>query len=184
MAARIQVTGPCGAYVITPDFSFALLGTAQVRPRIQWRREWEPVFNDLGGKVPFDMQYMGSDALVSFDLTRHDPDVLESLRALPTMEKSKLGTEEFGAIGSLMIQEELAAGLALAFPYSTITNTGLKNGVHFPNAWLLGPDDEENGTQHQIQRIVFYCLRSFDETTGTFTLYDTDVSAGLNSSVV
>lgn len=181
MAQGVQVTGPVGMFVNIGDTEPQLIGTCQIRPRIQWRRQWEPVFNDLGGLVPFDMQYMGMDALVIADINRHDPGVVTALRSLPSMNPSKFGQEELGDIGSLMIQEGLAAELILAFPYPSVKGVALTNGISFKAAWLID-DSEEDGTRHQINRFGFYCLRDFDPEVLKFTLCDFNVPAGLFSS--
>jgi hypothetical protein len=150
MAAQIVVTGPT-----TFTFNGAFVGTCQIRPRVLFRREWEPVFNDIGGKVPLDWQYMGQDALVIGDFTRHDPAVIAAIRALP----GELGVDTVDSLGTPMVQEGKAGNLTLNFLRSG-------GGISFPAAWLQGPDMEEEGTRHQIQRLIFYCARTFDP--GTF----------------
>jgi hypothetical protein len=180
MSQHVVVTGPCSAWVSTANEQFALLGTCQIRPRILWRRQFEPVFADIGGNVPFDMMYAGMEAVVFLDLTRYDPEILDACRALPSLSKEKLGKEVLGDIGTMMMLEDKAGNLTLSFPYSIITSNGeLRHGLHFPAAFILSPDMEEDGTRHSIQRVAFYCMRSFDPESMEFTLFDTDVTANL-----
>ena len=175
MATRIEVTGPC-AFNVTIGGSSSYLGTAETRPRILYRRQWEPVYNDIGGSVPFDMQYMGQDALVMADINKIDQKVLQQLQTLPDMSGGEFGVEAFGSMGSLMVQEELAAQLSLTFPYgqggeAAKPGTQLPSGMTFRAAWLLGPDDQQIGTVHEKVRVIFQCLRTYDEGSGAFTLF-------------
>lgn len=174
MSTRIEVSGPAGFYVTTAS-GYNFLGTAETRPRILYRRIFEPVYNDVGGSIPFDMQYMGQDALVIADINKIDQAVLQELQTLPDMGGT-FGVEAFGSMGSLMIQEGLAADLTLVFPYgqggeAAKPGTGLPPGMTFPQAWLLGPDDQQIGTVHEKVRVIFQCLRTYDEGSGSFTLF-------------
>ena len=173
MSTRIECSGPVGFYVTT-DNGTQYLGTAQTKPRILWRRIFEPVYNDVGGSIPFDMQYMGHDALVIADINKIDQSVLETLQQMP-MISAPFGEEPFGSMGTLMIQEGKAATLALVFPYggggeAAKPGTKLPSGVTFEAAWLLGPDDQQVGTVHEQVRVIFQCLRTYDEGTGAFRL--------------
>lgn len=157
MAESIVVTGPVSVYIEDQP-----LGTCQIRPRILWRREWEPVMNDLGAKVPFDMQYMGMEAIVHLDLNRHDPDVINQLRTPPGSET--FGVEEFGSLGTVMVQDGAAFPLVLVFPY-------LQKSLIFPTSIFMGPDTEEDGVRHQIQRVAFYALRQWDGSRFTLCTF-------------
>jgi hypothetical protein len=156
MGEAIIVSGPISVFIDADP-----LGTCQIRPRILWRREFEPVLNDLGGKVPFDMQYMGQEAVIYLDLNRHDPDVIQSLRTPPLSDT--FGVEEFGSIGAVMAQDGHTFALSLNMPY-------LQKTLVFGSAIFLGPDTEEDGTRHQIQRTAFYAIRQYDPSTGKFKL--------------
>lgn len=159
MSAAIQVKGPA-----LLAFNGNFVGTAEIRPHILFRRQYMPVFNDIGGLIPLDWQYMGQDALLQIDLNRFDPDQIDAMRALAT----PLGVDNFDSIGTLMIQEEVAAEVGLKF-----LRDG--TGLTFQAAWLLGPDRDELGTRHEIQRLIFYCGRTLNIDSQSMTLFTLEV---------
>lgn len=179
MSQVIPVTGPVQVFVDLDGPGLELLGTCMTRPRIMFRRKFEPAFSDIGGLVPFDMIYAGSDALVILDINRLDTDTMQCLRAVPTMDEDNIGVEHLGDVGSMMMLEGLGIELSLSFMYGLDANSGPINGLRFPCAFLLGPDTEEDGVRFQIQRLVFYCMRQFDPDSGDMTLFDNDVQDGL-----
>ncbi len=178
MGAKLQTTGPvyvfCGA---SPQY----LGTAEREPRIQIRRRYSPVFNDMGGDTPFDYQYMGEEAFVTVDLNRYDESVYAKIAAQPNGDGSEeRGSCKFGDLGTFMIQEARAFPLWLLFPYSQVKpDQGTPPGYHFIETWLEGPDDLPVGTKARKTRLIFHAGRAFSVSPPTgvdFNLYDTDMS--------
>jgi hypothetical protein len=133
------------------------LGTCQFRPRILFRREFEPIWSDVGGLVPYDWCYMGQDALVIADFTRFDIGVVQTAQADSSAGDGT--TDSLENIGTMMVSEGMAKPLTIIF-----RRTG--QIIRFPASWLQGPDVEEYGTRHQIERLIFYCARKWSGTTG------------------
>src|SRR5271166_2405198 len=111
--------GPGGSPV-NPGF----LGTAEFAPQIHVRREFEPVFNDLGGsRIAFDTMYESKEGFSFMDLTRWNENLFQQLAACPRSINVNPNDPEDGAdfngdIGTLMIQEGLAYTVFLKFPYA------------------------------------------------------------------
>lgn len=171
----IQTALPFGAI---PQY----FGTAETRPRIDIRPEFTPVYdNDFGG-VARDQLYDGFDAIVAADTNYWDEDIFRQMAA----RTRKVGSEDIRGIdwaglsvGTLMVAEGMTFELWLQFPYG---GTGQKfakmpAGYHFFAAHLLGPDRIEPGTAPKRIRLLWYCQRIKDTSTGDLKLYDHDMSA-------
>ena len=146
------------------------------------------MFNDIAGEEPFDWQYLGSAGLVSVVLTKWNEAIAERLQCMPNAFRGPAfaGVEVEGDIGTLMLTEELAFPLWVAFPYGAggfaakpaMVRNNLRAGRHFLKAFLLGPDDEEPGTRHFKRTFNFYCFRDYATRTRGFRLFDQNM-AGL-----
>jgi hypothetical protein len=175
-------TGPALIYVRPPALSGpAFFGTTERTPRIQIRPAWSPVYNDLGGsKVPFDMMYEGEESLESGTFTRWNELIHATLANRPSTLGSR-GRNVAGDIGTYMIAEGMAYTLWMVFPYASKALFAANNmppGYRFPFSWLEGPDDlDENGTNPRKIGLLWHSLRGFDPSTGSFLLYDHDMSA-------
>lgn len=162
------------AYVRGPAHIFAgvgmagtpfYLGTAERTPKIQIRRAFSPVWNDLGGQlVPYDWCYEGQEGFVVADLTRWNQPVLAALQGAPrqTIAAATPGTDVVGDIGTLMVTEGAAIPLWIMFPYTAKAAFAAQPaGYHFLATWLLGPDDlDENNTKNAKVRLSWYCGRA------------------------
>lgn len=164
------------------------VGTAERSPRIQTRKGWIPLFNDLGGpSIPFDMCYEGEESFISADLTRWTEAVYSAMTAIPT--NTVRGFNGVGDIGTLMMTEGVAGTLFVLFPYTTLkplTYGTQPAGYRFVRAWLEGPDDlDPLGTQPRKIRLVWRALRGFQLTSDgpTFSLYDHNMGA-FNAGII
>jgi hypothetical protein len=192
--SQLWATGPSGIFVTlngTPTF----LGHSERTPSISIRSQFTDAWSDLGGQsIPTDKMFEGADAMVTFDLTRFNYPVFQSVadRAAPggPPPAGSLFSGSFapGEIGSLMQAEGLAPPIWLTFPYSAKAAYGggatLPAGMRFLSAFLLGPEDYTVGTVPHKIHCIFYCMRALNITTqnnfgsGQWTLFDYN-TAGL-----
>src|SRR5438105_3720161 len=117
--AKPYVTGPCAIYCgIGALYAPIFLGHSERGVRIRIAPEYEPVHNDLGGRVPIDWLYEGETAIISADLTRFNEAVYELIAARPRTSTlgSVPGVNVPGDIGTMMITEGFAYPLWLVFP--------------------------------------------------------------------
>lgn len=153
------------------------LGTGKGRPKIRINRKWHPLMNDIGGDEPFDWSYMGSSALIAYQLTRWNEGAFQRLAATPNVYRfgNFDGLEANGDLGSLMVTENLAFPVWVAQPYGTKAGyaaQGHHRGWHFFACLFMGPDDLERGTAPAEDHIVFYATRVYVPANGSFLLYD------------
>ena len=186
--AKLYTTGPAHLFVGPTIYSLGqlgltaslqYLGTAEYAPNIQIRSGWEPVHNDIGGKIiPFDQSYQGEEGFTFVDLNRYNEIVLARIQARPRPHfgnpQPPRGHTYPGDIGSLMIQEAMAYSVVVYFPYAAKpAMAGMPPAYRFPFSWLLGPDDlKEMGTKPRKIGLVFYHGRGFNPQNGEFLLYD------------
>jgi hypothetical protein len=190
--AQLWASGPAGIFVTcggTPTF----LGHSERTPSISIRSQFTDAWSDLGGQsIPTDKMFQGADALVSFDLSRFNYPVFQSIadRAAaggpPAPGSIFSGTFPPGEIGSLMATEGLAVPLWMTWPYSAKAAYGggatMPAGFRFLQAFLQGPEDYTSGTVPHKIHCIFYCMRALNITTqnnygaGQWTLFDYNTS--------
>lgn len=169
------------------------LGTGERAPRVSRRRAFRPVNNDLAGDEPFDWCMSGTNMLVTVRMTRWDENVLRLVEHAPNPGQGLVptaavaGTEFLGDIGRLMVTEATAMGLWLRFAYGVqgvlakaafagnATSGPMRNGWHFFAAFLE-QDDHDGGTDPNIKSLTFRCARVYNPSTGSFLIYDDDMT--------
>lgn len=189
--ANLYVTGPAHIFVQLPGIAgpqaYSYLGTAERYPKISIRPANEPVFNDIGGKVPFDMAHMGEEAFVSADISRWNEPVYAALAARPRPGSGTRGVNVAGDIGTLYVTEGFAYSLAVLFPYAAklvYAAAGMPAGYRFLSSYLVGPDElEPLGTTPRKIRLMWHCLRTYDPSTGSLFLYDHDMTGPLSTTI-
>jgi hypothetical protein len=183
--AQLYSTGPAHAYVgiIGPGggtTAVSYLGTCEDAPRIELRPMWDPVFNDLGGKVPFDESFQGEEAFVNLDLNRYNEGVYAALAARPRPGQGTRGTMVFGDVGALALTENYVFTLLIQFPYAVkavMAAGGMPGGYRFPATVLAGPDQLfPLGTKPRKVNLMFHAIRVFNIQDQSFVLYDHNLS--------
>lgn len=169
-------TGPAWLSVNTGEGGDSeFFGCAEARPRISIRPHFSPVYTDIGGEAPFDMQYMGEEAYIYADINYYTESVLLKLQSRPSVN-GEPGLNEFGDVGTFMALEEKGVQLSISFPYaSKSVFSDMPKGYRFYMAFLVGPDEMEVGTKYKRNRCVFHAIRVFDAGEKSFRLYDNDV---------
>lgn len=163
------------------------LGTCERAPRRTRRRRWAEVRNDLAGEESYDVSYQGSACYVTAKLTRWNEAVLLALEnaPAPAVGLDTAGVEPVGAIGTLMMTQGAGVQLWVVHDYGSqgrapqvaFTGQNMRAGDHYYCAFLEGPDEQEGGTDPASEMLTFRCIRSYNATTGAFTLYDHNVTA-------
>ena len=97
------------------------LGTTEKTPRLQYRPSYKDVFdNSYGSVIPADKTYHSQDAMVTARFTRFNFKTLQELQdySRHVDSLSVAGSDESDAIGSLIVNEDLAYRLWIVFPYA------------------------------------------------------------------
>jgi|SRR5579859_979810 len=180
--AQPYVTGPVAVFVdvgLVTARQPTFLGHGERAPKPSIRRGQDQVMNDLGGtQIPFDIIYEGQEAIFRLDLTRWNEDVYQKIvNVVATGRGIFEGIDDDAATGSLYLTEDFAFQTWLTFPFSAKASMDtLPDGYHFFQTVLEGPDDREPGTGANRLSLIFHAYRAFDPNTGTFSLYDYDMS--------
>lgn len=186
--AQLYSTGPAHTFVQKGTNPPAYLGTAKISPVIEVKPSWEPVYNDLSGKVPMDMAFMGEEAMTQVELTRWNNNIYYQLAARPQSFSTQEAPGLNGPldIGSLMLTEGLNFTFYVLFPFfRKKAYASLPAGYRFPGSYLVGPDKHQQmGTHPKELFLLFHHLRLFNPLTGQFLLYDQNVAAVLNVPLV
>lgn len=135
------VPGPSSWYArVGNNATWLYIGQCESDTSIQITPEYEDVFVDGGGRVPFDSQFMGATASISGDLihclnanVRLLYNFLNDPSAIP-------GTWAPGTIGTLSRTEAKAFGLAIVSTYADKTAFSANNmeaGYWFPFVRVL-----------------------------------------------
>lgn len=162
-------------------------GTCERAPRPRIIRQWEDIFNDLGGtKIPFDRMYQGQIGMVGGTMTRWRERVATALAATPSQQGlgTTPGTDVLGDVGAIMGLEGFTYQVWVEYIYGTsLVNKAamvlgqMPDGFHFFASIYEGPDDHSVGTGPKKLDFTFYGLRRYMTQTGDFDLYDFDMSA-------
>lgn len=159
---------------------FVFLGTAEVSPRIEVRPAWDPIFNDLGGKIPFDLAYQGEEAFTSVTLTRWNEAVFAALQNRGNYQSLLRGFDGPYDIGTLALAEAANFATVVLFPFSAkqyYSANGMPPGYRFLQSVLEGPDVlDPLGTRARKIQLLMHHLRYFNPTNFSFTLYDHNVA--------
>lgn len=180
---RPYVTGPAHIWVAFSGGQPQYLGTTERSPRQRVKRTFAPLWNDLGGDEPFDWSYMSQAGLVMGVFTRWEESVYAQLAKVPRSTLVR-GTDVPGDIGSLIGTEGWGVELYVAFPYSAKpvygAVGGMPRGYRWGTTFMLGPDDMDPiGVQPRKLHLVWYCMRKFTPSAGTFLLYDHEVPVAM-----
>ena len=171
------------------------LGTAEVSPQAEIRRQMQPAYNDLSGAVPFDLNFLGEDAVIAVDLTRWDEVVYRSLATTPGgfNQTTAMGSPRgsYGALtamGSLQATDGFTNTVYMVFPYgfpaaAPVNNSGRGNGMPVGYRWhgatLINDKFHQMGSKYRKTHLTFQCAPIFDVATQLFRLYDHEVPSNL-----
>lgn len=184
------VTGPVHVYTATRSTfpantlltypsagNIDYLGTGEIAPDFIKQPKFDPVFNDLGGSLPWDYLFQGEEALIPLTLTVWNQSVANKVAALPLANGTE-GSYAANDIGTLMITEGCAYHMWLHFPYysnkSIFQTAGMLAGYHLWAAWADGPLVYSGGTKANKVRINFKGARLYQgaSTGNGWKLYD------------
>jgi hypothetical protein len=162
------------------------LGTCEVTPQQEIQRETDVVFNDLSGKVPLDILFLGEHAFITMDLTRWNEPVYAILAAQPTNlalinVRGFYGVQDMGA---MYMHEGWGIELLLVFsravPGSIYAANGMPPCYRFPMSVFTGPDrHHQMGSRAKKLHLTFHAIPLWNYTTRGFLLYDHMIPAGL-----
>ena len=184
--AQLYCTGPAHSFVQYGSARPLYLGTCKISPQIEIKKSTKAVYNDLGGEVPFDVAYMGKEAMTVVDLTRWNEKTYETIASSPQQIFGG-GTDGPLDIGSLYLTEGLGFTFYVVFPFATQKKaySTLPAGYRFPGSYLVGPEKHQQmGTHPKELLLMFHHLRLFNAATGAFLLYDSNMAAVNNIPLV
>lgn len=182
--ARVPTPG-IGPFVSLGALSGTIfhLGTAERFPQRREEAVWEPVFNDIGGKVPFDESFQGETAQLVVDLNRFNQTVLDLIRRVPDhgrgLRSTALGGHTRLAVGALLLQNGMAFEMwAQHSHYDTINAVAdLPPGRYYPACKYIGCYEEESsGTQPRKCRLVVEPKRVWNASTKGFITFSEEAS--------
>jgi hypothetical protein len=189
--AQLWCTGPAHIYVgVTTSRAPLYLGTAETKPDIDIRGEFEGVMNDLSGsKIPMDELWEGEEGMISFVLTRWNMNVALLMMAQPNFTGTP-GLNSQDDMGTLMLTEGLSYPVWIRFPYATskVAMAGMVAGYRFWSCILLAPKKIEPGTRAMKKHFALKAKRAFTSdaapnnlplkggSSAVWRLYDHDMS--------
>ena len=193
--AQPWVTGPAHFFVgrlpgfkigfgngpAAPPIPPIYLGTAEKTPNILTLRGWFQVFNDFTGPVlPMDEGWAQEHGFESCNLTRFSWPAVNLLQSCPTFGGEPGSWDPFD-VGTMMLTEEAALTLWIAFPYSVKpAYLGMPVGYRFPAVLPYGPDDfNQLGTNAARLGLVFHSLPAFNGSRFVHRDYDMTAVAGI-----
>lgn len=186
--AQPYVSGPVDIFVAPVSGNVLHLGTAEDAPDMDGDAQWEPVYNDIGGRKPIDYSWQREEATISMVLTRFNWTTVDLCMRRPihsgnTFEKANNAAD----VGTLMIHEGFAYPLYLRFPYQSKAAYGtMPPGRRYLKAWLWGPEKIKPGTKAKKIHMIFKAI-SYLTQDGKWELYDknlTDLSSFTSPVVV
>jgi hypothetical protein len=182
--AQIYSTGPAHLYVCdthcdTSQSSALYLGTAEEAPVIEVIPKFEPILNDIGGHTPFEASYQGEMAQTGATLNRYNETTYAFLASRPVFAATR-GLNTALDVGSLILTENLRLTVWVVFPFvakAAMAAGAMPAGYRFPASMCVGPDKFEMlGTKPRKINLLFWHLRKWDVNTGSFLLYDHNVT--------
>lgn len=179
-----------------PAGNIRFLGTAEQTPQAEERYQQQPAYNDLSGAVPFDLNFLGGDAIFAIDLTYWDERVLAVINSQPQQMGSIPAVGGAGARGSysalngmglLQAHEGNTITLYIVFPYGMPTSApgaamfanGMPVGYRFHGGSLISVKNHQMGSKYRKTHLTFQFAPLFDYTTNIFHLFDHSVPTNL-----
>lgn len=163
------------------------LGTGETAGDDEERPEFEPVMNDVSGRIPTDLCFEGVMSFVAVDLTRWNESVVRAAQARPWNSGSFRGTYTVSQLGALLVHEGLAPSLIVLNsrrdePANNNGANAAPRGKRYFCAVPVGPDVRRGGSKANKLRMVFQCLPIYDEAAQAHRLYDENVQSveGIN----
>ncbi len=172
---QLWSTGPVSLYIGPINalpIQAVVVGTGREAPHLDVRPAFDPVMNDLGGsRISFDTMYEGADATISIDLNRYNYDRVEQLLQHAQTSTAllgnliTLGNDPPGAVGALMLTEQLAHTLFVLFPFAVKPafsggpSGAMRIGYRFPACTLETSTWDQLGTRAQQIRLVWHAHR-------------------------
>lgn len=183
--SQFWVTGAAAVFAGTgAGGALQYLGFCEQGVTISLTSLHEDVHADYAGGVPVDLQYMGDVAEIETNLIKYDevpyqkiisklPNILGNPNQVP-------GVIPAGAIGSLMIQQQLAVRLLIYGVYTgAAAFPGMQSVYNFYAACPVGPLNVASSTRVKRPRIQWRAVPTWvlNTQTGytTGTLYDNSV---------
>lgn len=184
------------AYTPTPPAGIKFLGTAEQTPQAENRRQYQPAYNDLGGAVPFDLNFLGEDMIFAVDLTRWNESVYgvistapQQMGGVPTPGGIPLrGTySSLNALGSLQAHDGNTITVYAVFPYGFPTAApnaagrafGMPLGYRMHGGSLINDKHHQWGSKYRKLHLTFQFTPIHDHATFDNRLYDHIVPTAL-----
>lgn len=178
----------------TQPFSF--LGTAEQTPQAEIRRQYHPAYNDMSGAVPFDLNFLGEDAIFAVDLTRWDERVYGILASAPQQMGNipaaggvavRGSYHAFNGMGILQAHEGNTITLYVVFPYgfpSAAPNAAgrafsMPVGYRFHGGSLINDKHHQMGSKYKKLHLTMQFAPVYDYSDNYFVLYDHNVPASM-----
>lgn len=182
--AAVNSTFPANPLLTYPQKSeIRFVGTGEIAPDIIKQTKFDPVFNDIGGSLPFDYLFQGEEALIPITLTKFNWTVLTRMNSMPNPRSGQPGYYQATDTGTLMVTEGLAYHFWMHFPYysnKTIFSTaGMVAGYHFWATWTEGPFVVQGGTKANKIRLNQKCVRVYQPASNNngWYLFDHDMTS-------
>ncbi len=175
MAAANQVPGAIEHYCVFNNGSPVYLGTAVLAPDVEQEKGFDPVMNDLGGRIfPFQNVYDGEEDTVLTTLNRFDYTVYKLMRATVNVTGS-LGTDGPVDRGTLVFGTQRAFGLVLVYSYagsaSAPSQPDMPAGRFYPCCTLEKNRESTAGARVMEIALAIKAHNLFNPSTRSFTLY-------------
>lgn len=200
--SNVYNTGPVAAYVGWGGNPYAAknkqsfktsiypLGWSESGINVEQRQQYEPINADPSGSmVPHDLLFQSEMAFVSGDFSRWNESIVRLLQSRPFTTGAIPGAYRSAEMGTPMLFENLAPQLYLVFGsrFNPAQNAGVNaigDGLRFFAAVPVGPETRSLGSRANKIRLVWQSLPVFDENKGTLHLFDQNVKAAANVSMV
>ena len=168
------------AYTVLATGPPLFLGTAEVSPQAEVRRQFQPAYNDLSGAVPFDLNFLGEDAILAVDLTRWNEFTYARCATAPGQLSTPLASRGgYGTVGptkgmgSLQAHDGSCLTVYLVFPYGSSASSanipgrtfGMPPGYRFHGGSLINDKLHQMGSKYRKLHLTFQLRRS--STTST-----------------
>ena len=166
--AQAYVNGPAEIHIGTaPTGTLTFFGWSEAGVRITFDGAFEDVPSDIagGGRIPFDLQYMGMQAFISADVNVYKETTLYDLLNRVndgTLDPGEIGS---GEVGSLMRLEALDFRLLIYAPYAVTASTAFPDMQHhnFPHATLIDAVDVDVGTKYKRVHMVWRAIPNWND---------------------